>query len=222
MKTDGLLILAFPLEAGVIGGATLASITLVYQALQGDQSAFLQAAGAGAIGFGLCSGAALAWIASTVRDYFIPAPAPIIETQEVTTRMMVTVQAGEGGPQWQGTFLDLDLEPDRIREFAAQAAIDPDLSLARFSGTRRIFSRNEFERLRLALIAAGLARWNNPRAHQQGAALTAPGRAAMRAILRTGEGDPLPHHDDQTAIFGSFPGHGEQTQANARVDPDHW
>ncbi len=55
-----------------------------------------------------------------------------------------------------------------------------DLSMGALTGRGNPLSRTEFVALRDALIDAGLAYWQNPRAHAQGCALTIGGRKVLQ------------------------------------------
>ncbi len=194
MKTDSLLIIALPIEAGFIAGAAAGSFAALYQAAQHNPEWAIMGGLTGTVAFGLGAGAALVWLADTWRNHINPPPAPVVQVQEVNTRLMVTMQANEGGPSWAGRFLDVEIEEDRLIDFAAKIAASGvgDLSLAQWAGPRKMFSRSEFEALRYALIQSNYARWNNARSHQRGAALTGSGRALFRHLARRREGDTPP------------------------------
>lgn len=77
-------------------------------------------------------------------------------------------------------YLDLPAKPEQLRALADGLSAGRQFSLSAWSGAGKAFSRSEFEALRSALLARGLARWRNPESQAQGIELLASGRAILR------------------------------------------
>ena len=74
--------------------------------------------------------------------------------------------------------------PEKLPQLAEGLVNGRTFSQAVWTGGAGIFTRSEFEALRSALLARGLAVYRNPQAPAQGIVLTAAGRAVMRKLLQ--------------------------------------
>jgi hypothetical protein len=95
-------------------------------------------------------------------------------------RLEVQQDRGDGRAHW----LMEDLPTDRARFLAWARAVLGGRSVAQggWIGQSGPFSRSEYDALLAAMLRAGVLRWRNPRAHAQGAELTAMGRATLRKL----------------------------------------
>jgi hypothetical protein len=79
------------------------------------------------------------------------------------------------------SFIDLPASQTQLKNMAAGLLNNTALAVSAWTGSNGLFTRPEFENLRDELIRRGLARWNGS-SRNQGAALTAAGRAVMRKL----------------------------------------
>ena len=93
----------------------------------------------------------------------------------------------------QSDFLDLPATKEQLIDLAEGLQRGTPFTVGAWSGSRRPFSRSQFEALRGELLARGYIRWQNGRHHAQGIELTAKGRAVMRGLF---EIDQHPANDD--------------------------
>ena len=194
MKNDIWLLAILPLELGTVAGLAVGGATAIVLRANGDPAALVNGTAAGLLSFGVAAAGAIAWVGQVWRDYLIPPPPPVMAENKVTVRML---QTDAGAPGYmQGEFFDLPADPDRLRALAADLVEDPDISMGRFAGKGKLFTRAEYETLRAALINRRLARWQNSRAHNTGAMLTGPGRAFFRALAGA-RGEDFPTSNDQ-------------------------
>jgi len=77
-------------------------------------------------------------------------------------------------------FINLPIGQKQAGRVFYLLTVGRDLSLASLAGPGKPLSRSEFEALRDELISRGLAAWKNPNYHNQGATLTAAGRAVCK------------------------------------------
>lgn len=96
-----------------------------------------------------------------------PAPKPI-----PTTRIELT-QEKDG--YYSGEYIDLNCQPDQLRQLAEGVEAGKPLTVGVWTGAGAPFTRPQFEQLRAELIRRNLAVWRNPKAPQQGFALTVAG-----------------------------------------------
>jgi hypothetical protein len=77
-------------------------------------------------------------------------------------------------------YIDLPASKEQLRELADGLQVGRQFALTAWAGPNRPFTRVEFEALRDALIARGLAKWKREGAPNQGCELTRPGAAVLR------------------------------------------
>jgi hypothetical protein len=78
-----------------------------------------------------------------------------------------------------GQFIELPTDPDRLRRLASGLTNGAPLSVHNWTGSRAVFTRHEFETIRVELERRGLA---ENRGGNIGFTLTAPDRAIMRKL----------------------------------------
>ena len=103
-----------------------------------------------------------------------PPPVP----RQLIQRFALEIKS-DGGRTRQ--FLELPVDGERTFALAEGLAHGAPLTTSRWSGSRGIFSRSEFELVRDELVARGLARWRGG-SRSQGIELTLVGKAIMRKI----------------------------------------
>lgn len=108
----------------------------------------------------------------------------------VTVRVELERQV-ESGRQMQ--FLDLDVEPDKVRTFAQSVLAGRSLAVAEWTGTGGLFSRGQFERLRGDLLERGLVRWVG-KGKGQGVMLTPAGKRVFERLVH------LPPTDSENVV----------------------
>ena len=212
MKDDKIIVFVLPLEVGLVTGLAGAIVAFLFGRLSGIPDALTVAAGwgvaAGMVGF---LGVIL-WLGALLRDYLIPSP--VKETPAKRESLRVEFADYTNGLNYPGvswSFLQ-GIDGERFQKMCTLLAVNPDLSMARFCGRGKLFSRSEYEQVREALISNGLARWRNPRAPSQGVELSAAGRAGVRVVCR----ETLPHQQEPGSDFRSFPGDIRRTRARMK------
>jgi hypothetical protein len=111
-------------------------------------------------------------------------PKPPDAPRQAVTKLAVTVTE-EGAPFAWGAFMDLQISREQITTIARLLQRDDNFSAARLAGKGKPLSRAEFEHIRDKWVESGLVRWNNPRAHAQGAMLSPAGRALIKKLANT-------------------------------------
>jgi hypothetical protein len=81
-------------------------------------------------------------------------------------------------------FVDLGISEARAIAFAKGIMAGRSLSVHEWTGKGGLCTRQEFERLRAKLLEAGLVRWVNTNAHNQGVTLTRKGAVALGELAK--------------------------------------
>jgi hypothetical protein len=115
-----------------------------------------------------------------------PDPQPV---QPQTIRVEL-IQSQDGFQR--GDYIDLPCQPDQVKQLADGLTRGQPFALSAWTGRNQVFSRSEFETVRVTLLKAGLLRWSSPHARAQGVELTPAGRAVMRRLAA-----PLPASDER-------------------------
>jgi hypothetical protein len=105
----------------------------------------------------------------------VPAPAPL--------RVEISENSGHNMK-----FIDLPYA-DRMKQLADGLLNNEPFSLRHWQQERKLFTQGEFANLQDVFIRAGLAKWKNPEAKQQGIAITHYGWATCNQIVH-GERPP--------------------------------
>jgi heme exporter protein D len=121
----------------------------------------------------------------TVEDYTRRDAEPLTQTQAETLRLEVVKDEGDGRAHW--LFEDLDTDAETLTQWGRAVLGGRSLAQSGWTGKGGPFSRSEYDALLAAMIRAGVVRWNNPKAHAQGATLTAMGRATLRRLVEVGQ-----------------------------------
>ena len=82
-------------------------------------------------------------------------------------------------------YADLPASFHQLQALAKGLQTGTPFALSTWAGTGKPFSRAEFETLRAAMIARGLAAWRNERSTAQGANLTRAGEAVIKYLATT-------------------------------------
>ena len=110
------------------------------------------------------------------RDGVIGAPEPEPAAQPVRIELI-----GDEGRK--GDFIDLPASPEKLKALASGIINHQrQFALSFWVGSGQLFSRGEFEGLRAAMLARGLAKWKREGAVNQGVELTPQGRAVLRYL----------------------------------------
>ena len=170
------------ITAAVIVPALQAGITGVIIGILGGTVAMLT--GASFWTWALLTGAAsglLAWWAAIAswREAVYQAFQEPPDVQQVETVRLEIMDLDNANQNW-GAWLNLAIDADAAKLALTMLADGKDLSMGALTGRGNPLSRTEFVILRDALIDAGLAYWQNPRAHAQGCALSVGGRAVLK------------------------------------------
>lgn len=100
-----------------------------------------------------------------------------------TTRIEIDVTDGQ---QRQLINLDTDIPLEKQIKFAKGVQRGKPLTEREWTGAGRLFTDAEFEELRDALMARGLAKWKNSRHRKQGWILTGRGEKVMQRLASAG------------------------------------
>lgn len=79
-------------------------------------------------------------------------------------------------------YIDLPATRAQLHQLARGLQEGIPFTVSAWTGSRKPFSRGEFEALRAEFIRRGLAEWRNQRSPAQGAELTPTGRAVVRYL----------------------------------------
>jgi hypothetical protein len=97
-----------------------------------------------------------------------------------TTTKVEIVARDPSGAYRAGVWADLPVDPAAMAEVARRINAGVSFSHAGLAGPYKPLSRSQYEALRDAMIARGLAYWINPASHSQGVCLSRAGDAVMR------------------------------------------
>ena len=100
------------------------------------------------------------------------------ESETLQERQVLRLEVVNGQEQ-RLSFADLPIDSERFVAFARSVEAR-GLTTSAWTGSNALFSRSEFDALTAYLMRAGLARWINEDAHNQGRELTAAGRSTLR------------------------------------------
>jgi hypothetical protein len=108
--------------------------------------------------------------------YFAPEP-----MQEVTPQITpITIHMDK-----QISMVDLPASPEQLKDLSTGLLAGMSFSEASWSGEGRIFSRDEFRKLRDVWLQKGWCAWANPKSKNQGISLTRQGAAVCRTLAKT-------------------------------------
>jgi hypothetical protein len=142
-----------------------------------------------AVGVGLTVAAgAWAWLLAdhrrllrTVETYTRHDTEPLTDPHAETLRLEVVKDEGDGAAHW--LLEDLETDAATLKAWARAVLGGRSLAQSGWTGKGGPFSRSEYDALLAAMIRAGVVRWNNEKAHAQGASLTPMGRATLRRLV---------------------------------------
>ena len=114
----------------------------------------------------------------SIPDYLLPEPEPVQATAS-TVRVEVVNDS-------QIVIADLPATPAQLRDLSTGLLAGMSFSEASWSGDGRIFSRDEFRRLRDVYLQRGWVAWRNEKAQNQGVSLTRTGKAVCKHLANDG------------------------------------
>jgi hypothetical protein len=118
---------------------------------------------------------------SEMERGIIADPPPPAEINPART-IRVELRGDDGGKM---DYVDLPASYNQLQALAKGLQSGTPFAVSSWAGSGKPFSRSEFETLRAAMIARGLATWRNERSTAQGANLTHAGEAVFRYIGTT-------------------------------------
>ena len=102
----------------------------------------------------------------------------VVSSEPITIRVDTRRPGGS-----QTMFSRLPVTDAQMRQFARRALDGRSMGIGAMTGNGQPFSRGEYEELTAFLASAGILRWVNPDAKNQGRELTRAGRAAMESFV---------------------------------------
>jgi hypothetical protein len=101
-------------------------------------------------------------------------------TQPQSIRLEISNENKDG--YLEGKFINLPIDPDRLRLLADGLEQGKGLTVASWTGSHGVFTRNEFELVRNELLIRGLIRQSSERTPQRGYELTVIGRHVFKRL----------------------------------------
>jgi hypothetical protein len=106
------------------------------------------------------------------------APEPVEATVQQITPLVVHLDK-------QIQMVDLPASPAQLRDLSTGLLAGMSFSEASWSGEGRIFSRDDFRKLRDVWLQKGWCSWANPKSKNQGISLTPQGAAVCRHLAKS-------------------------------------
>lgn len=115
------------------------------------------------------------------------APAPWPEPDPEPERTLVTVITPDPEGYDEGQYIDVDVDPQRLRLLASGVVDDglPVTARTWTQGRRAIFTPHEFEVVRTRLVASGVLSWRRSDTPTLGVTVTKRGRVILEQLARS-------------------------------------